>query len=473
MKSRFAVVEFLFCFLSSSAQTQLWGTTHSGGANNWGSIFAMDSMGGNFHITYNFDASISKAPLGNLCLANNGCFYGITGLNQFNHDCFCFKYNPVTGTYTNIHDFFSDAVHGRNGRSGLVKAANNLLYGLCTSGGVYNAGVIYSIDPSNDTYTDIFEFDILQGANPVGSLCESTNGLLYGITINGGLYQSGVIFSFDILSGTYTKLFNFPSSIGSIPFYGSLMQASNGLLYGVSEFGGMYNYGKLFSFDINSNTLSDVFNFDYLSGAYPFSNVMEASDGNLYGMTHSGGTDSVGVLFEFDINSGNLIKLVDFNRLNGAYPTRKLIQLASGKLVGTTQNGGIYDQGVLFTYDIQTNIYSKLIDFVDTVSGTHPDAEILETPMISSANIANFALNNNVSSYPNPASTQLTISLNAEQKNISIKIINVLGEVVIIPSPLQGGREGLIDISSLPQGIYFIEVTTVDKQVMRSKVIKE
>ena len=54
----------------------------------------------------------------------------------------------------------------------------------------------------------------------------------------------------------------------------------------------------------------------------------------------------------------------------------------------------------------------------------------------------------------------------------AVKIYNVLGERVWASPPHWGGREGLINISSLQKGIYFVEVKTEIGEV-RKKVIKE
>ncbi len=73
--------------------------------------------------------------------------------------------------------------------------------------------------------------------------------------------------------------------------------------------------------------------------------------------------------------------------------------------------------------------------------------------------------------YPNPTTSLFNISFNEEQKNSTIKILNVLGEITF--QSTINSKQTTIDISALPQGIYFVEITTADKQVMRSKVIKE
>jgi len=386
MKTAFQFL-FLFVINNTNAQTQLWSTTTSGGANGWGSIYSFDSLGNNLNTHYNFNPSISKAPLGNLCLANNGNFYGITGLNQFNHDCFCYKYNPVTGVYTNIHDFFSDAVHGRNARSGLLKATNDTLYGLCANGGIHNAGVIYYIDPTTDTYNNIYDFDSINGANAFGSLIQASNGKFYGITSGGGDNNEGVIFSYNSSTNSYQKLYDFATTIGSNAFYGSLLQANNGVLYGLTQYGGVYNNGELFSFDIVTNTYNDLVDFDFTNGANPRSSVIQATDGNLYGMTYTGGTDSLGVIFRYDINTNTYSKLLDFTGINGGNPTRKLTQTNNGKLVGTTIFGGINNEGVAFSFDITNNTYNKLLDFNDTINGSYPNGEIIETNVFGTAEI--------------------------------------------------------------------------------------
>jgi uncharacterized repeat protein (TIGR03803 family) len=92
-------------------------------------------------------------------------------------------------------------------------------------------------------------FDNTNGAHPNGSLIQATNGKLYGMTSEGGSINAGVIFSFDPSSYTYTKLKNFDGTNGGNP-YGSLMQARNGKLYGMTRKGGSINAGVIFSFDL-------------------------------------------------------------------------------------------------------------------------------------------------------------------------------------------------------------------------------
>ena len=93
---------------------------------------------------------------------------------------------------------------------------------------------------------------------------------------------------------------------------------------------------------------------------------------------------------------------------------------------------------------------------------------------------------NGVSIYPNPATNELKITSNELQLK-EIKIYNVLGECVLVPPPsLQGGGQGVVNVSNLPSGIYFIQVTTAgtagsptgtagspQEKIIRKKFVKE
>src|ERR1700733_11432466 len=98
---------------------------------------------------------------------------------------------------------------------------------MVSKGGNAGVGAIFSYDPISFTYTKLRDFNSTNGSNPRGSLVQATDGKLYGMTYDGGSYNSGVIFSFDPVSSVYTKLMDFNGINGANP-QGSLMQASNG-----------------------------------------------------------------------------------------------------------------------------------------------------------------------------------------------------------------------------------------------------
>ena len=77
----------------------------------------------------------------------------------------------------------------------------------------------------------------------------------------------------------------------------------------------------------------------------------------------------------------------------------------------------------------------------------------------------------NISMYPNPAKDQVTISLdNTEEIIATINVIDVLGKQVIRLNKVNEITKS-VDISSLNAGIYFIEIETQNKLVVKRKLI--
>src|SRR5215210_4524340 len=141
---------------------------------------------------------------------------------------------------------------------------------------------------------------------------------LYGTTSGGGNDGGGTINKFIPATNNLTVVKSFESFAANPT--GSLIQASDGKLYGMTENGGSRGFGVIFSFDPSSSTYTKLKDFDYTNGAHPYGSLIQASDGNLYGMTYGGGSSNAGVIFSFDPSSSTYIKLKDFDIGNGAHP---------------------------------------------------------------------------------------------------------------------------------------------------------
>ena len=148
------------------------------------------------------------------------------------------------------------------------------------------------------TYKKLKNFIIHRGYHPLGSLIQASDGKLYGMTSEGSS-NVGCYLSFDPSSATYTKLEDFDNTNGSQPD-GSLIQASDGKLYGMTFYGGTSNVGVIFSFDPSSSIYTKLKDFDNTNGGSPLGSLMQASDGKFYGMTTGGGSNGEGVIFSFD-----------------------------------------------------------------------------------------------------------------------------------------------------------------------------
>ena len=190
----------------------------------------------------------------------------------------------------------------------------------------------------------------------------------------GGTSGKGVIFSFDPSSSTYSKLVDFKGDNGAHPS-GSLLQASDGKLYGMTTCGGIVapngpdGYGVIFSFDPSTSTYAKLKDFDYTDGIHPYGSFIQANDGKLYGMTSAGGNSGVGTIFSFDPASSTYEKLMDFSYPNGFLAYGSFIQASDGKLYGMTFLGGIAPDdeasgsGNIFSFDPSSSTYTELKDF--------------------------------------------------------------------------------------------------------------
>jgi len=463
----------------TNAQTHLWGTTFNGGTADTGTIFVANIDGSNLHKVHSFITATGAGPTGAMVLANNGKFYGVT---FYGGSCggtgVAYTYDPVTNVYADIHNFNCNTLTGFIVYNGPMLASDGNLYGLTTIGGPWGGGgVIYKIDPSTNTYSDIYNFvdsvGSTAGINPEGTLIQLSDGKLYGMTIQGGTGEDnvGVIFSFNPSDSIYTELHSFNKIAGARPCYGSLLKATDGKLYGMTTVGGTDSVGVIFSYDVSTNVFTDVHNFDITHGAYPNGSLIQATNGLLYGMTVEGGPDSIGVLFSFDITTNTFTDLFNFDTINGYDPSRSLMQASNGLLFGTTYYGGTNNDGVFFSFNTTTNTYAVLYNFDGLINGGIPASDIIEVPdSITMSGIPMITNNNNISIYPNPNNGNFTISNHLNLSNNELQIIDVLGRVVY--KTTLSGDNNSIDVSYLSDGVYFYQLTN-NKETMRGKFVKE
>lgn len=191
----------------------LYGTTTIGGkpSASSGTVFRI-SPNGAIKILHSFDPSIDGGhqPQAPLVKGTDGSFYGTTfGRGDLNQQGNIFKITPI-GAYSNLHDldFFHDVTDGAYPNAGLVQASNGIFYGATSRGGVPpglfadDAGVVFNITRLG-IYDVTHTFDkAVDGARPIYSLVQHTNGKLYGTTqfSKTGLNPSGngSIFSLDV-----------------------------------------------------------------------------------------------------------------------------------------------------------------------------------------------------------------------------------------------------------------------------------
>jgi len=455
---------------------KLYGTTTYGGTNNWGIIYNFDVETNIYTVKYNCEYNTGASPRSGLLQANNGKIYGATMQGGGQIVGVIFEFDPDTNVYVKSIDF-EGSIEGHKPSSGLVQNTNEMLYGMTNEGGIYSNGVIFELNPLTNTYTKKFDFDGFSGGKPLGDLLLTSSGKMFGTTSLGGDNNKGVIFEFDPITGSYSKKYDFDDVSGVFPM-GTLIQASNGEIYGMTFNGGTNGYGVIFEFDPETNTYTKMHDFDEISGRNPRGTLFQASNNKLYGLTNNGGTTFAGVLFEFDPATDVYTVIYEFDGVNSGYPNGSLTEIANGKLYGMTPYLGANGYGVLFEYNLQTNTYSSKFDFdvdiganpvaslldasngnlygmagggvnfkgvlfefnpeteiytkkldFDIANGNNPSSNLIEinTSVLS---VAENNLSNSFNVYPNPTQGKLSINLNDFYEDVTITVSNALGQIV-------------------------------------------
>jgi uncharacterized repeat protein (TIGR03803 family) len=143
---------------------------------------------------------------------------------------------------------------------------------------------------------------------------------------------------------TFTTLHSFDLTDGAYVVAG-LVQATNGDLYGTTGSGGTNGSGTVFKITPNG-TLTTLYSFcsqsNCTDGAGP-NQLIQATNGDFYGTASSGGANGSGTIFKIT-PSGTLTTLYSFcsqsGCLDGSGPYAGLVQATNGDLYGTTADGG-------------------------------------------------------------------------------------------------------------------------------------
>jgi uncharacterized protein (TIGR03437 family) len=169
------------------------------------------------------------------------------------------------------------------------------------------------------------------------------------------LFALGMVFC---RAQTLTTLAAFSGANGSGP--ASIIQGADGNFYGTATGGGTHGQGTVFKMT-PGGVLATLYNFGSSAsdGNYPQGALLQASDGNFYGTTATGGTQNLGTVFKVTPSGAETI-LYNFCQqdscADGAYPLAGLVQGADGNLYGTTANGGVATQGSL-VYQRSGNVF--------------------------------------------------------------------------------------------------------------------
>lgn len=258
---------------------------------------------------------------------------------------------------------------GAGPRAGLISDSAGNWYGTAEYDGAYYNGTVFELTRgANDTVTVTvlysFPANLTEGIYPLSSLVIDPAGNLYGTASEGGnlnYCENGCGVVFELSPGAhgwnYKVLHRFEGKEGAVPEAGLTIDPS-GNLYGTTTLGGG-KWGRGIVFELTpraggkwTEKLLYSFCHDYTctDGAYPESQLVFDTAGNLYGTTNGGGLCfSCGTVFQLTpgTNGRWVHKILhSFGKdKDGNRPVAGVNFDAAGNLYGTTYDGGVYEPG--------------------------------------------------------------------------------------------------------------------------------
>jgi uncharacterized repeat protein (TIGR03803 family) len=180
----------------------------------------------------------------------------------------------------------------------------------------------------------------------------STNAGTYAVTVTNALgfaSSTGAVLTVVPVAApgiSLTTVYSFGGgNDGANP--NALVQGTNGNLYGTTQNGGTNSSGTVFRM-ANNGTPATIYSFTRVNdGAKPFAALAQGNDGNFYGSTYQGGTNDFGSLFKIT-DSGVLTTLRSLDYPDGILPYSPLIQSTDGNFYGTGYEGGSGTFGTVF-----------------------------------------------------------------------------------------------------------------------------
>jgi len=327
------------------ADGNFYGTTSRGGTgvtNPAGTVFKM-TTDGTVTTLYTFDFQLTgDTPHAGVVRDGDGKLYGTTrGTGAYNGNVF-----RVGGGFLDLHAFsgFFGGADGAHPEAGVVIGPDGKLYGTTYNGGASNIGTVFRVGTDGTGYAVVHSFtgfaDPKTDLTPIGGLVNGGDGNLYGTTAGNNGASKGSVYRITT-AGVVTTIHRFDGTDGNSPS-GDLFRASDGKLYGTTSLGGANNAGTIYRI-ATDGSFTSLHSFDTTvgEGSQPDAGVMEASDGNFYGTTTSGGANFLGTVFVLT-PTGAFATVASFgvSATDGWSPRGALVQGPDGLLYGATYSGG-------------------------------------------------------------------------------------------------------------------------------------
>lgn len=299
---------------------------------------------------------------------------------------------PVFAATRIIYSFHGDT-DGEYVDSDLVIDNAGNLYGTSVQGGDLGAGTVFELSPSESGWVHRVLYSFTGGADggePYKGVTLDAHGNLYGTAVTGGSGLGceggcGVVYTLTKSNKSWKQkviyAFN-GGDDGSGPGSGVTFDR-NGNLYGMTPTGGAYGLGVIYQLkpDLNGNWNFNVvhtFTGGADGGSGSAGRLILDKVGNLYGVATTGGVNGSGVVFRLMNAASGIWSLQTLYAFKGqpdaGFPYGGLMFDSLGNLYGTTYYDG--ENGLGAVYEVSSNhgVWSErvLYSFKGGSDGTGP-----------------------------------------------------------------------------------------------------
>jgi uncharacterized repeat protein (TIGR03803 family) len=333
------------------------------------------------YVAYGVGGSGAAYPVAGLLLASDGNYWGTTTLGGTNGRGTIFSMTPA-GVITVAYSF--NGTDGEQPRSPLVENVDGTLFGTAAVGGTFGAGTAFRFDRNTGVLTPLHSFagDSTEGAGPNG-IMQASDGNFYGTT------QRAIFKITSPPTLAYSVLHTFNSTTEGYSPLNNVVEGSNGLLYGsIYGLGGTPNQdlARIYSIPKTGGSLQILYHASRADG-FASNTLIQGNDGALYGTARDGGAfwnttgciavGNCGTVYRFDLTTNTYTVLFSFDGgSDGRDPEGGLAQGADGLLYGTTAAGGSLGGGTIFR--IGTSGGLTTIHQFDGTNGYSPRGELIE-----------------------------------------------------------------------------------------------
>ena len=294
----------------------LYGMTQGDGLYAKGTIFRVKVDGSNYQVLHHFGDGAADGQPGYDSLALSGStLYGTTQMGGEKGNGTIFRINIDGSGYRVLHSFLLGSVDGRSPFGMAPTVIGTALYGTTMYGGTADLGTVWKIGTNGTGFKVLHSFTSEpEGAEPVGSLLYSGTKL-YGMTMYGGSAGYGTIYRLSPAGTGYGIIHSFTAGAtdGQNPYMGGKLAVSNGILYGLTQLGGVSGYGVVFKVATSGKGFQVIHSFAAgpADGYAPMTSVVLIGT-KLYGTVYGGGLYGSGVLFGVSTSGLNYQVLHNF-----------------------------------------------------------------------------------------------------------------------------------------------------------------